>query len=84
MIFVRGIMGGIKLNPAIRIWGGLFLFAAATVAGLVWHFLDSRDEIEACESGGGVWVGGAAPARLGRIRSLDGFCAAITQRKDQW
>lgn len=75
MLFVRGIMGNLKLNPAIKLWGGLAVYIALILGGLVLYFADFEDAAEKCEAQGGMWVGGAVPARFGMIRSVGGFCA---------
>ena len=49
MIFVRGIMGNIKLNPAIKLWGGLILALAGTSFTLFVQFANYREDVAACE-----------------------------------
>lgn len=73
MIFVRGIMGDIKLNPAIKLWGGLILVLAGASFTLFVQFANYRDDVAACEAHGGVWIGGI-PVRIGSFRALGGRC----------
>lgn len=73
MIFVRGIMGKIKLNPAIKLWGGLLLVFAGACFTLFVQFASYRDDVAACEAQGGIWIGGI-PVRIGTFRALGGRC----------
>lgn len=74
MLFVRGIKGKLKLNPALKLWGGLFLLLVLIFGGLVHQILGIRDRAAACEARGGVWIGGA-------LRSS--FCAQ-GKKGTQW
>jgi hypothetical protein len=75
MLFVRGIKGNLKLNPAIKIWGGFLLLLVLIVGGLAHRFFEFRDAVAACEARGGTWIGGG-------LRSS--FCA-LDQKKDaEW
>ena len=82
MIFVRGIMGNIKLNPAIKLWGGLALF----LVGIAWagwaQLADYREEVAECQAIGGVWIGGV-PFRVGAFRLMDGTCE-LPRPEEQW
>ncbi len=59
MLFVRGIKGNLKLNPAIKIWGGLLVILVAGVAGAYFRFDSFRETVVDCQSKGGTWIGGA-------------------------
>jgi len=82
VIFVRGIMGNIKLNPAIKIWGGLLLISVAVGWTLFARISDYRDDIAACEAKGGVWIHGI-PVRIGFARALGARCEA-PKDLDNW
>jgi hypothetical protein len=55
MLFVRGIKGKLKLNPAVKIWGGLILFLILIALG----FFAFANTVEECSARGGAWIGGA-------------------------
>lgn len=59
MIFVKGIKGNTKLNPAIKVWGGFGLLVLLAAAVALWRLDVFRDRVEACEAKGGDWIGGA-------------------------
>jgi hypothetical protein len=59
MLFVRGINGKVKLNPAVKLWGSLLLLLVLAAGGVVHWFFEFRDEVEGCRARGGVWIGGA-------------------------
>lgn len=59
MLFVRGIKGNLKLNPALKIWGGLALLVSLAGAGALHRFGSFRDAVIDCRSSGGTWIGGA-------------------------
>jgi hypothetical protein len=71
MIFVKGIKGDTKLNPPIKLWGGLGLLVLIAAAGALWRFDAFRDRVEACEAKGGDWIGGAF---------VSAFCEPAHQR----
>jgi hypothetical protein len=75
MLFVRGIKGNLKLNPAIKIWGGLLLLLVLIVGGLAHRFFEFREAVTACETRGGTWIGGALPSS---------FCALDQKKGDEW
>ncbi|PIW54566.1 MAG: hypothetical protein COW16_10705 [Sphingomonadales bacterium CG12_big_fil_rev_8_21_14_0_65_65_10] len=83
MILVRGIKGNLKLNPAIKLWGGLGLLVVLMVWGVVSKVLSAQDEMQECASEGGVWIG-AMPLRIGMLRVLDGRCEQIRQGEKKW
>lgn len=74
MIFVRGIMGGVKLNPAIKLWGGLGLLLLFAVGGMMFRVVDYMNKAEECEEKGGAWTGNLIPARLGTSISVSDSC----------
>ncbi|MBU0669546.1 MAG: hypothetical protein KKG32_05710, partial [Alphaproteobacteria bacterium] len=78
MLFVRGIMGNIKLNPAITLWGSLLLFLGFAIGGLGYQIFEIESEIADCRERGGVWVGGVSLGGMGGImRRLPGsYCSA--------
>lgn len=80
MIFVRGIMGDVKLNPAIKIWGGLALFVVLAIAGLVIRFVNVIDSAEECKALGGAWVAGPVPSRAGGTLSSANSCVMETSK----
>ncbi|EDL49183.1 Holliday junction DNA helicase B [Erythrobacter sp. SD-21] len=67
-------MGDIKLNPAIKLWGGLGLFLLVAVGGLVFRVVDYMEKAEECAEKGGAWTGSLVPARLGTSISLSDAC----------
>jgi len=71
MLFVRGIKGKIKLNPAVKIWGSLLLLVLIVVGGL----LAFRNTVEQCWERGGVWIGGA-------LRTA--YCAEASEQRADW
>lgn len=73
MIFVRGIMGNVKLNPAIKLWGGLLLMLLGASFTLFVNFANDQEDVIACEKQGGVWLAGV-PVRIGFARFLGGRC----------
>ena len=73
-------MGNVKLNPAIKLWGGLGLLLIALAWSLFVQFLDYREDVEACQARDGVWVGGM-PVRAGSFRFLKGRCEARLQEE---
>ncbi|WP_156318147.1 hypothetical protein [Porphyrobacter sp. AAP60] len=75
MIFVRGIKGNTKLNPAIKVWGGLCLLVLIAAAGALWRFDAFRDRVEACEAKGGDWIGGAL---------ISAFCEPAPKREREF
>ena len=82
MLFVRGIMGDVKLNPAIKLWGGLILALAGTSFTLFIQFANYRDDVAACEEQGGVWIG-EIPTRIGTLRALFGRCEDRREAESQ-
>ena len=84
MLVVRGIMENLKLNPAIKLWGGFAILAALLVAGLTARLVDFDDRAEACEEQGGTWVGGRVPVRIAIARSISGHCAKLTEKEKDW
>lgn len=74
MIFVRGIMGNVKLNPAIKLWGGLILVVFGGAWGIYIELAGFRQDVTQCQAEGGVWVGGMMPLRVGALRALSGYC----------
>ena len=75
MLLVRGIDGKLKLNPALKIWGGLLLLLILATGGFVQWFYDFQEKVAACEARGGVWIGGA-------LRSS--YCAEDPKRGRDW
>lgn len=75
MIFVRGIMGDIKLNPAIKLWGGLALLVIGVSWALWVKFDNYREDVTECQARGGVWIGGV-PFRVGTLPVIEGRCEA--------
>ncbi|MBX7483937.1 hypothetical protein [Qipengyuania qiaonensis] len=73
-------MGNIKLNPAIKLWGGLALFMVAVIGALVAQIADYRDDVAKCEERGGVWIGWM-PVRIGILRLSKGQCELLAQEK---
>ena len=84
MLFVRGIMGDVKLNPAIKLWGTLVIVVGAFVLGLIIAFADIGNAVEECEASGGTWVGGAAPPRLGLRWRVIGYCFDKSDEGAAW
>lgn len=82
MIFVRGIMGDIKLNPFIKLWGGLALLVVGAIWALLAQFADYRKAVEFCQTRNGVWVGGM-PIRVGAFRLMKGRCE-VRKQGDNW
>ena len=82
MIFVRGTMGNIKLNPAITLWGGLLLILLGVGFTLFIQFANYREDVVACQKQGGVWIGGI-PVRIGVARFFGGRCG-IREEIDNW
>ena len=83
MIFVRGIMGAVKLNPAIKIWGGLALIVALVIAGFVIRFANVIDSVEDCEARGGAWVMGPVPSRAAGTFSTANSCVIEAEDKQE-
>ena len=82
MIIVRGIKGNLKLNPAIKLLGGITLF----VVGLIWatfqSITDYRADVLACQHRGGIWIGGM-PMRVTALRFLRGRCE-LSPNEEAW
>lgn len=64
MIFVRGIRGNIKLNPAITLWGGLGLAIALLAGGTIHQIRSFQTKVTRCQERGDIWVGYAGFGRL--------------------
>jgi len=75
MLFVRGIKGKLKLNPAVKLWGGILLLLIIIAGGLAYRFIQFRETVLACEEHGGVWIGGAL---------LSASCAPDGERDNRW
>jgi hypothetical protein len=75
MLLLRGIKGKLKLDPALKLWGGVLLVLVLIVAGLAYRFLGLRDTYEACIERGGVWIGGALPSS---------YCSEDPKRAVEW
>jgi hypothetical protein len=75
MLFVRGIKDNLKLNPAIKIWGGLALLVVLGVAGALSRIETFRDAVIDCQSRGGTWIGGALASA---------FCETEPGREEKW
>ena len=73
MILVRGIKGDIKLNPSIKLWGGLALIGVGSIWAVHNEISDYREDVSNCENKGGMWVGGI-PLRVGVLRVFNGHC----------
>lgn len=69
MLFVRGIMGDVKLNPAIKLWGGFLLVVLLSSGGLAYRIIEYERAMAACQKEDGVWIGGN-PAGLGRLSGV--------------
>ncbi len=54
MIFVRGIRGNIKLNPAITLWGSVALLIAAIGGGGTYQIMQFRAEVAKCQARDGL------------------------------
>ena len=67
--FVRGIMGDVKLNPTIKLWGGLLLFVSFVLGGLTYQIMVGQRALAECQERGGVWIG-STPAGLGRLARI--------------
>jgi hypothetical protein len=75
MLFVRGINGKLKLNPGVKLWGGLLLLLVLVVGGLAHRFFEFREMVEACQAREGVWIGGALPSS---------YCAEDPKERGEW
>jgi hypothetical protein len=75
VIFVKGIKGNLKLNPTIKLWGGVTLLIMGVTAGAVSRFDTLRNRVEACEAKGGDWIGGAL---------VSSFCEPASEREDEY
>lgn len=64
MIFVRGIKGSAKLNPAITLWGGLAVFVTAIAGWSVYEIASFQAEVKRCQERDGVWIGKPSFGRL--------------------
>ena len=85
MIFVRGIMGEIKLDPAIKLWGGLGLLLLCVVRGVVFRIVNYMEKADECDEKGGAWTGSLVPARLGTSISVSDSCVFEPGKKgEEW
>ncbi len=75
MLFVRGIMGNIKLNPAIKLWGSVAIVVGLLIGSVVDRALEFREAVRECQAQGGTWVGGALPSA---------YCADAVRQDDNW
>jgi hypothetical protein len=75
MLFVRGVKGNLKLNPAIKLWAGILLLLVLVFGGLAHQFFAFKETVEACEGRGGVWIGGVLPSS---------FCAPNAKKDADW
>jgi hypothetical protein len=75
MLFVKGVKGNRKLNPAIKLWGGIMLLILVVALGIVSRFDVFRSRVEACEAKGGDWIGGAL---------VSAFCEPASEREREF
>jgi hypothetical protein len=83
MVLVRGVKGNLKLNPSLKLWVSLAIFAILISVGILLRFSDFREQAGRCEAAGGVWISMAIPVRLGLARSLPGYCSAEMPPEDE-
>ncbi len=69
MLFVRGIMGNVKINPAIKYGGGLLLFVSIVLGGLAYQIIEHEEALADCQQMGGTWIG-STPVGLGRLAQV--------------
>ncbi len=84
MLFVRGIMGNVKINPAIKYGGGLLLFVSIVFGGLAYQAIEHEQALADCREMGGIWIGSTPGglSLLARIRLHQGRCEfSTTQAK---
>lgn len=76
MLFIRGIKGKLKLNPGLKLWGGILLLLVLIGGGAAYRLMEFGDTVQACWERGGVWIGGALPSS---------YCAEKPDENgDQW
>jgi hypothetical protein len=75
MLFVRGINGKLKLNPAVKVWGSILLLVTLIVGGLAYRLLEFRETLAECSEQGGIWVGGPLPSA---------FCSLDHESETNW
>ena len=57
MVLTRGIDGRLKLNPALKLWGGVMLLGVLIVGGYALDVVDYVMDARECEARGGHWIG---------------------------